>query len=139
MEKVFVVTSGHYSDYGIDAIFTTEDLAQKFIDSFKADGYNAMGIEEWDLNPNEEHLRQGRKPFFLRIDKLGAVTDIEVRSSAWGFKPNLPTANISFTHDDKWMNIECFADDVDHAVKIAGEKRTQILALEQWGSKNYRP
>jgi len=137
MKKIFIVTSGAYSDYGIDAVFSTEELAQKFIDSFKQDNYNDMYIEEWPLDPNEQHLKQGRKPFFLKINKKGDVTDIKIKTSASGFKSDMPTANISFTANDEWMNIECFADDDAHAVKIAGEKRTQILANNIWGSRQY--
>src|SRR5438309_10228406 len=86
MDKVFIVTSGEYSDYGIDAVFSTEELAQKFIDSFSKSGYRDMEIEEWKLNPFENHLKQGRKPFFLRIDKDGNTSDIEVRDSVYGFE-----------------------------------------------------
>ena len=31
MKKVFVVTSGEYSDYGIDAVFSSKELAEKYI------------------------------------------------------------------------------------------------------------
>jgi len=132
MNKVYVVTSGQYSDYGIDAIFTTKELAEKFIDSFLKN-YNEMEIEEWDLNPNEQHLKQNRKPYFLRINKEGNVSDVEQRDSSFGFKQNIPVCNTSYTHDKLWLNVECFADDESHAVKIAGEKRTQILASDSWG------
>ena len=133
MNKVFVVTSGEYSDYGIDAIFSTRELAQNFIDAFKADKWHEMDIEEWDLDPNEKHLKQNRKPYFLRINKEGKVTDLEVADSSYGFKQDIPEAEISYTANLEWMNISCFADDENHAVKIAGEKRSQILAANLWG------
>lgn len=135
MNKVFVVTSGSYSDYGIDAIFTTRELAQSFIDAFKTDKWNEMDIEEWDLDPNKKHLKQNRKPYFLRINKKGDVSDLSLADSAYGFKQDMPEAKISYTHNLEWMNINCFADDENHAVKIAGEKRSQILATNTWGVK----
>lgn len=131
MNKVYVVTSGQYSDYGIDAIFTTKELAEKFIDSFLK-MYNEMEIEEWDLNPNEQHLKQNRKPYFLRINKNGNISDVEQRDSSFGFKQNIPVANTSYTHDKLWLNVECFADDEAHAVKIAGEQRARLLASDLW-------
>ena len=135
MNKVFVVTSGSYSDYGIDAIFTTRELAQSFIDAFEADKWHEMDIEEWDLDPNKTHLKQNRKPYFLRINKKGDVSDLRLADSAYGFKQDMPEAEISYTHNLEWMNINCFADDENHAVKIAGEKRSQILAANIWGVK----
>ena len=32
MRKVFIVTSGEYSDYGINRVFSTEEKAKKWID-----------------------------------------------------------------------------------------------------------
>jgi len=134
MKTMYVVTSGSYSDYGIDAIFDTKELAQKFIDSFKGNSYNEFnGIEEFILNPNELDLKANRKPFSLRMDVKGNVTEIEQSSSAYGHKYGL---EISFTYKKDYMNIKCYADDDIHAVKIANEKRTQILALNRWGENN---
>lgn len=133
MDKVFVVTSGEYSDYGIDAIFSTKELAQTFIKSFKADGWHDMDIEEWNLDPNKTHLKQNRKPYFLRINKNGDVIDLRVVSSSYEFHEDIPDAKISYTRNFEWMNINCFADDDNHAIKIAGEKRAQILAANLWG------
>jgi len=129
---IYVVTSGEYSDYGIDAIFTSKELAQKFVDSFNSGYFN---IEEWDLDPNATHLKQNRKPYFLRIDKLGEVYDIESPSSAYGFKQEIAESTISYTHDKSLMNIYCFANDEINAVKIANEKRSQILAANLWGKR----
>ena len=43
MSKVYVVTAGTYSDYHIEAIFTTKEVAQAFIDADSAQ------IEAWEL------------------------------------------------------------------------------------------
>ena len=134
MGKVFVVTSGTYSDYSIDSIFTNRELAQSFIDVFK-DDWNTMEIEEWDLDPNKTHVKQNRKPYFLRINKNGDISDLSLANSTYYFKEDIPKAKISYTRDFEWMNINCFADDENHAVKIAGEKMAQILATNSWGVK----
>ncbi len=132
MKKVYVVTSGSYSDYGIDAIFTTMELAQAFIDSFNKDkGYNDFNdIDEWDLDPHEIDLKAHRKAYDLRMNKEGQVTGLENSDSTYGHRNN---SSISFTIDKVWMNVYCYADNEEHAVKIANEKRTQILALNRWG------
>ena len=125
---------GSYSDYGIDAIFTTRELAQSFIDAFEAVKWHEMNIEEWDLDPNKTHLKQNRKPYFLKINKKGDVSDLRL-ADTYGFKHDMPEAEISYTYNLEWMNINCFADNENHAVKIAGEKRSQILAANLWGVK----
>lgn len=131
MKKVFVVTSGQYSDYGVDAIFTTKELAENFINAFKSDSsYDEKNIEEWDLDPYDLHLKQNRKPYFLRINKNGDTRDLELCDSVYGFSHEL---GVSYTHNEDWMNIYCFADDEKHAVKIANERRTQVIAANIWG------
>ena len=133
MKTIYVVTSGSYSDYGIDAIFDTKELAQAFIDSFRQGGFNGFNdIDKWDLNPNESELKAHRKAFNLRMNKEGNIQSVENSNSAYGHKEGL---NISFTINAEWMNVYCYADDEAHAIKIANEKRTQILALNRWGIK----
>ncbi len=132
---MYVVTSGEHSDYGINAVFSTNELAQMFIDSFSEKTYYPMSIEEWDLDPNADLLKYNRKPYFLRVNKEGNVRDLELSTSSYMFGANIPTCQISYTQDLEWMNVRCFADNDLHAVKIAGEKRAQILAANLWGVK----
>lgn len=48
--KIFVVTSGEYSDYTINKVFSNEKEAQKYLDtSKKMDNYEEYRIEEYDL------------------------------------------------------------------------------------------
>ena len=136
MKKIYVVTSGSYSDYGIDAIFDSRELAQSFIDSFdKSRGWTDFNdIEEWELNPNEPELKMNRKAYNLRMNKEGETQNsVEHSKSTYGHREGL---SISFTINSEWMNVNCYADDEQHAIKIANEKRTQILALNRWGLSN---
>lgn len=49
MDKVFIVTSGCYSDYQIEAVFSTKEIAEEYIDSqrypqeFRIEGF---GVDE---------------------------------------------------------------------------------------------
>lgn len=45
--KVYIVTSGSYSDYGIRKVFLDEDKAEKYA---KAHSDNDAGVEEWDVS-----------------------------------------------------------------------------------------
>ena len=133
MAKIYIVTSGTYSDYGIDGVFDTKEVAEKHIEAFGKGRWDEMNIEEWQLNPNEASLKKGLKAYRVRIDKQGNAKETEWADSSFGFKGELP--DISFTYDNKLMNCYCFARDRVHAVKIANEKRTQVLAANSWGKR----
>lgn len=53
---VYVVTSGEYSDYHIDAIFSTKEKAEEYIKIHARynQGYysDRAGIEEWEMDKN---------------------------------------------------------------------------------------
>lgn len=45
--KLFIITSGEYSDYHIDAVFTDEQQAKLYC-AIHLDDCNPPGIEEWE-------------------------------------------------------------------------------------------
>ena len=54
MNKVYIVTSGVYSDYAIDEVFDNREDAEKYICLHNNDGYWNMRIEEYDIYKNAE-------------------------------------------------------------------------------------
>ena len=54
MSKVYIVTCGDYSDYRIEACFSTKAKAQEFIKNGKKieEFWDNPRIEEWDLDAN---------------------------------------------------------------------------------------
>ena len=46
--KVYVITRGEYSDYGIERIFSNMEAAEKYC-AMDNDKYESPMIEEWDL------------------------------------------------------------------------------------------
>ena len=48
MSKVYVITRGEYSDYGIERIFNTREAAEKYC-AVDRDEYDSPMIEEWNL------------------------------------------------------------------------------------------
>lgn len=54
MSKVFVVTHGAYSDYCIDAIFSTKEKAEEYVVKYnETNSYDKGEITEWDLDEME--------------------------------------------------------------------------------------
>ena len=50
MSKVFIVTSGEYSDYGIDRVFSNEEKAKKWIDVITSMYGGNYNIEQYELD-----------------------------------------------------------------------------------------
>ena len=126
MKTIYVVTSGSYSDYGIDAIFDNKELAEQYIDAFEKGGYNEKSIEEFELNPFEKQIKVGCKPYFLRMDKQGNCKEIRVEDSSYGFgsSPKFDFNKNIYHH--------VFARDEKHAIKILNEIRFQYIAMNKW-------
>ena len=128
MKKVFLVTRGDYSDYRVCAVFSDEKLAQKYIDSFNLT-YDEFKIEEYELDIYKNELRENYKPFFLRMTKEGNCTEIRIQKESYSFEDG--KIDIGFDKD-KNMYISIFAKDEKHAIKIANEKRAQLIAENNW-------
>lgn len=59
--EVYVVTSGEYSDYSIEALFSTKEAAEEYVKVVNATrSYNVADIEVYPLN---ETVKQARGPF----------------------------------------------------------------------------
>jgi len=121
---IYVVTSGEYSAYGIEAVFDSKDLAKKFIDAF-GNNYEEFMIEEYELNPHSKQLKSGRKPFVVTMGKNGDCYDV-----------HQTTHSYEFSEEDEmvgnYMYCYMFAKDEKHAIKIANEKRTQLIVMDNW-------
>ena len=129
LQAVFLVTRGDYSDYRVCAVFTDEELAKKYIDSFQGNSYEEFRIENYQLNPFSFELKNDYKPFFLRMKRDGECTEIYVKDSSYGFEDE----DIDIGFDiHKNMYISIFAKDETHAIKIANEKRVQLIAQNRW-------
>ena len=50
MSKVFIVTSGEYSDYGIDRVFSTEEKAKEWVDVITSMYGGNYNIEQDELD-----------------------------------------------------------------------------------------
>jgi len=129
LQAVFLVTRGEYSDYRVCAVFTEKALAEKYIDSFKVNSYEEFRIENYNLNPYQYELKNDYKPFFLKMTKEGNCIEINVMNSSYGFEDE--DINIGFDIH-KNMYISIFAKDETHAIKIANEKRVQLIAENRW-------
>lgn len=120
---MYVVVSGYYSEYGIDAIFDDKELAENYISAFGEKHYDEMRLEMFELNPYKKELKPGRKAFRVEMDIEGNVMNIEQDNGDIGIR----------FYSNRSIICNCLADDKKHAVKIANEKRIQCLTQNRWG------
>lgn len=123
--NIYAVATGSYSDYRIRALFSTEALARRCIAAMP-EQYDDARIELYDLDPDEVlSIPPGHKWWMVFMQESG---DCEAPSAQF---PDLDQAPLYFPHT-KHMRLCVAAVDEAHAVKIAGEKRSQMTATGEW-------
>src|SRR5688500_6668033 len=139
--KVFAVTSGDYSSYSVNAVFSTREKAEKYINHIKKGSeykdyilYSDYNIEEYNLDPVPDWVyRENRKMYMVQMHKDGKVRQVFTYDPAYAERWTFT----DFSTWDKDKNSPClcmnvWAKNKDHAVKIVNEKRAQLLANELW-------
>lgn len=138
--KVFIVTSGQYSDKGNEAVFSTHQKAEEYIQATNQydSGYGIVNdyIEEFELDPDFSYRKYKFKSFFwVTMEKDGNIIDVNpayIDRSQLNDKPEI----ICFQHTHEIKDVvltgKINADTKQHAVKILNDKRTQLIALNKW-------
>lgn len=128
---VYVTTKGVYSNYSIIAIFSSEELAQRFIGSNPDTGYSGWNdIELMELDPHGELIRAGYTFFNIWMLEDGTTTRHTTmverndgKNSGWQY----------WSHGDpnydgkRWFIWDGWAKDLEHATKCANEYRIMLL------------
>jgi hypothetical protein len=119
--KVYLVTSGQYSDYRVEAVFSTIERAE----SYKTGVQYANDVEEYDLDPEEPpRLKEGESLFYVHMMKNGSVDFCRAC-----------TEDPSIFVQERWgvQNIHGATRlDREHAIKVANERRASLLATGNW-------
>jgi predicted glycosyl hydrolase (DUF1957 family) len=55
--RVFVVTTGNYSDYGIDSIFSTREKAEAYVKK-NSHVLDCVNIDEWEVDSNSKAVER---------------------------------------------------------------------------------
>lgn len=121
--KVFVVTSGEYSDYRIERVFSTRKKALEYLDT-KDDEYR---LEVFDLDKSIERKTQIYEISF-ELDKKKVCdvrTIVDVR-----YKDTIHIGGRYF-NNRKTLDIYVESDSRKRALKIASERYGAIIAGEQ--------
>lgn len=141
MKKVYAVNAGSYSDYRVEAIFSTRKLAEAFMKAVPESDYNEIAV--FELNPpTADLIKRGYKIWqvHMLIDgtteivhktdtDLYAVTttghSIWRRTQAPAYRgkgiPDILTSTV-------WAKTE------KQAIKIVNEHRVQMIANGEWNN-----
>ncbi len=135
MDKIYIVTTGVYSDYSINAVFSTKKLAKEYIKKYglKKD---ECRIEEYKI---DSVILDFPEPnlFKVYMRENGDVFDI---SKCLEFSKGtvLYALNKKYEFyydnmlDEYLLQIYVFAKTKKHAIKIVNEKRVQLIAEHKW-------
>jgi hypothetical protein len=134
--KVWVVMSGEYSDTTFQAVFSTKELADEFIERMNNanGGYSQYWLWDDDGHDLDEHLPQMRDGFrFYQVSmkKDGSST---VKDKGEGLTDTETWSRFDSCVSPKLI-VTCRAKDKEHAAKIANEKRVQLIAANEWPAK----
>ena len=128
--NVYLVTSGEYSDYCVDAAFSTKELAEEFV-ALPDNG--GSYVEEFELDPDVvTRARNGYKLYFVRMERNGDAHTVWPRG-VYDFKEVAKGAKLrQCLNQPARMEYFCWAKGEEDAIKIANEKRAQLISDGVW-------
>ena len=134
-KKIYIVTSGEYSDYSIDAVFTTKEKAVEYVEQHGTD-YN---IEKYNLDEEVEKKTQlWYIDFGVESGKLS-----EACPTSYDINKVVDTCCIfdtfGYRKNELYIRFYIDADSMDRAVKIARERFAAVKANEYIWLRLTRP
>ena len=132
-KKIYIVTSGEYSDYHIDAVFSTKEKAKAYIQQ-KGTEYD---IEEYELDEEVEKKTQ------LWSIEFGVESGelCEAITTSYNRNEVVDTCSIfeTFYWNEPRIRFYVDADSMERAVKIARERFAAVKANEYIWLRLTRP
>ena len=122
-QQIFIVTSGEYSDYTIERVFSTREKAMEYLDT-QDDDYR---LEVYDIDaPIERRTKLYRISFSLEKKAAAEVT------LHWSLSlKDLICARTAFGTGKKVLDIYVESDSRKRALKIASERYGAVIAGEK--------
>lgn len=127
-KKIYIVTSGSYSDYRIEGVFDDKLLCDKFVNR------HDLQVEDHVLNPCAERIAEGLTHFCVRVgQKTGEIIDVFKQVTTDEMQVVFRVSHC--IRGDARLIVKCWARDEEHAIKIATEKKQEVDATGGWERK----
>lgn len=128
-ESVWLVSQGDYSDYSVVAVCTTKENAE-VIAAHVSEEWDEATITERVLDPGFDRLREGLTLWSIVLEYRDGIVHnterVRVHDEDGAVKSGEETPN---DRKGSLFITSVWARDKDHAVKVAGERRTRHKAL----------
>ena len=133
--KIWLVSTGEYSEYGVVAVFDDDHKAEA-VEFAKLVG-GVVEVHPLSLNPTHQEPPGGQSFFEFQMGRDGTLP------CRWGCREGIEQGDllcddgslrkchyrVSVSTDIEWrLVVRMYARDKEHAVKVANEIRIQILA-----------
>ena len=125
--KIYLVTDGSYSDYKVLCACSALSNAERAKEAYCADN----DIQEMELDGIPE-TPPGLLPYLVLMQKDGSI--LSAGREAYDEDTNNRIGKPYATYGIDRAYITVWARDADHAIKIVGDKRTQMLAEDSWNT-----
>lgn len=144
-KTVWVVEQGEYSDYRVVGVFSSKAFAQQIADAINAPTedrvWSPATIAEWPLNPAVSELRAGFMLFMVWMLEDGTVERCE-KEEVSGYRlageVRMWRRTLAPAYAGKGipdlLQATVWAKDGLHAIKIANEHRTRLIASGEWNN-----
>ena len=128
---IYAVSDGSYSDYGVIAIFEDEQKAEAFR---KWHGHGC--VEEFPLNPDLPAMRPGWNLYQFSMNRSGDTEHMQLlhEPASTEHKTEIDYYPMHYYMESHLWCVVVARDEL-HAVKIANEKRIQLIAANKWEPK----
>ena len=143
MSKVYAVSTGSYSDYRIESIYSTRELAEEAISL--SDTPNYYDIEEFDLDPPNAPAKDGWGMYTVVLH-TSLTQDVDSKTTyhkasigLGGHTPYYRDGDHSFSLRSEYtktgarligyrFGCNVYADSDERAIKVANERRIVAVA-----------
>ena len=135
--KIYIVTSGEYSDYHINAVFSTKENAERY-NKIHASG-DFEDIEEFEVDEDMALMNRIRDEkitiYLICMDRNGNVKETKKELPCLYLVKSILAGKCKHVLYADCMDMRVIAKDEKHAVKIVNERRVQLIANNEWGKK----
>lgn len=138
---IWVVEQGCYSDYLVVGVFSSKENAEIVASKINAAEYvyDQATVAEWPLDPAISEINNGMKLYSIMMLKDGtseSVKESEFNSYNMGGEFRIwersKTVCPETSKKPDCLTATVWATSSYHAIKIANEKRAQMIASGEW-------